>query len=168
MILPLPKMDLKYRKLLVQSALETEIDEPDVFKPGEDSFVHRWRTSTFQDRFIKEGDSELKSTLEDLRTRETELQIILLLEILALDKEHPPNDISEPTKGKRKSKIKSKKVKPTEGAPNPDMLLDLLVDRLCIWHSLGSGEGETPDKGREGVSAKDHLRHFSVEVITAL
>jgi len=161
-------MDLKYRKLLVQSALEAEIDEPGVFKPGEDSFVQRWRASTFQDRFIKEGDLELKSTLEDLRTRETELQIILLLEILALDKEHPPNDISEPTKGKRKNKIKSKKVKPTEGTPDPDMLLDLLVDRLCIWHSLGSGEGETPDEGREGVAAKDHLRHFSVEVITAL
>jgi hypothetical protein len=55
--------------------------------------------------------------------------------------------------------------------PDPDILLDLLVDRLCIWHSIGSDSSS--EKGEslaqeKNVSEKDHLRHFSVEVIMAL
>ncbi|KAA8908456.1 DNA replication regulator SLD3-domain-containing protein [Sphaerosporella brunnea] len=170
LMLPLDKMDLKYRKCLIQCVLENESGDPTVFRPVEDGYVQRWRQSTFQDRFVKENDPELKHKLEELRIRETELQIILLLEILALNKEHPPAvvEAEEETKGK-KGKGKSKKKKKSKDAA-PDVLLDLLVDRLCIWHSIGSDtsaeKGELPTKGK--VSEKDHLRHFSVEVIMAL
>ena len=97
-----------------------------------------------------------------------------------MNKEHPPPvapATQEPSKSKGKSKKeKKKKNKKTKGVskapPDPDVLLDLLVDRLCIWHSIGSdtardGAG-SPAKGKGVVSAKDHLRHFSVEVIMAL
>jgi len=55
--------------------------------------------------------------------------------------------------------------------PDPDILLDWLVDWLCIWHSIGSDS--SPEKGKflaqkKDVSEKNHLRHFSVEVIMAL
>jgi hypothetical protein len=70
MMLPLDKMDLKYRKTLVQSALENEADDPTVFRPEEDGYIQRWRQSTFQDRFVRETDAELKQKLEELRIRE--------------------------------------------------------------------------------------------------
>lgn len=101
----------------------------------------------------------------------------MLLEILALNKQHPPAAPTtlESPKGKGKSKKeKKKKTKKNKGvnkAPDPDVLLDLLVDRLCIWHSIGSETArdgvDTPAKGKDIVSEKDHLRHFSVEVIMA-
>jgi DNA replication regulator SLD3 len=174
-MLPLDKMDLKYRKSLVQRAVENEVEDPTVFRPEEDGYVQRWRQATFQDRFIQENDPELKQKLEELRIRETELQIILLLEVIALNKEHPPaiTEVVEKSKGKKsKSKSKKKKSKDSAKVPEPDLFLDLLVDRLCIWHSIGSGtsaeKGESPAKGKGVVSEKDHLRHFSVEVIMAL
>ena len=80
-------------------------------------------------------------------------------------------------KGKCKSRSKSKskgknkkKSKGTDKVPDLDLLLDLLVDRLCIWHSIGSDvalteQGESPAKAKDET---DHLHHFSVEVIMAL
>ena len=108
------------------------------------------------------------------------------MEILALNKAHRPTDPVTPgikgkgncknkgkdkDKGKGKGKGKNKrKPKGADKVPDLDLLLDLLVDRLCIWHSIGSGvalteQGESPTKGKDET---DHLHHFSVEVITAL
>lgn len=66
-------------------------------------------------------------------------------------------------KGKRKSRIST---------PNPKLLLDLLVDRLCIWRSIGSGSDElveeSSDQRKVIDQEHDHLRHFCVEVVLAL
>lgn len=79
MILPLDKMDLKYRKSLVQIAQEHEVDDPSVFRPDEDGYIQRWRQSAFQERFIRETDTELKQKLEELRIREcVSFQILLV------------------------------------------------------------------------------------------
>ena len=95
---------------------------------------------------------------------------------LALNKEHPPAVIeAEPAKGKGKGKGKGKSKKGKKEAdkePDPELVLELLVDRLCIWHSVGSETstdgGDSHSKGKDSISEKDHLRHFSVEVIMAL
>lgn len=107
------------------------------------------------------------------------------MEILALNKAHRPTDPVTPgikgkgncknkgkdkDKGKGKGKNNKRKPKGADKVPDLDLLLDLLVDRLCIWHSIGSGvalteQGESPTKGKDET---DHLHHFSVEVITAL
>ncbi|KAI5788155.1 DNA replication regulator SLD3-domain-containing protein [Pyronema domesticum] len=172
MVLPLDKMDIKYRKSLVQCALENDVDDKTVFRTDEESFIQRWRAAVFEDRFVGENDTELKGKLEELKNRETELQIILLLEILALNKEHPPSAPEETKeKGKdgkeKKSKKKSKKAA-KNAMPDPDILLDLLVDRLCIWHSIGADLSTGKDEFKESSAPeKDHLRHFSIEVIMA-
>jgi len=75
-------------------------------------------------------------------------------------------------KTKKEKKKKAKKAKGVNKTLDPDVLLDLLVDRLCIWHLIGSdatrdGGADSPAKGKGVVSEKDHLRHFSVEVIMA-
>ena len=70
MILPLDKLDLKYRKSLVQIAQENEVDDPSVFRLNEDGYIQRWRQSAFQERFVRENDTELKQKLEELRIRE--------------------------------------------------------------------------------------------------
>lgn len=173
MILPLNKMDLKYKESFLQCALDERVTDSTVFKSGEERFIQRWREATFEDRFIRRSDSDFKQKLQELRIREMELQIILLLEILALQKENPtiliPNqDISKGRNGN--AKLRRRKPKAADKLPDPDVLLDLLVDRLCIWHSIGSEtneKGGIPVKGKEGTSEKDHLRHFSVEVIMA-
>lgn len=65
-------------------------------------------------------------------------------------------------KGKQKSKI---------SVPDSKLLLDLLVDRLCIWRSIGSGSTglEEESSGQKKVTDRehDHLRHFCVEVVLA-
>lgn len=93
-----------------------------------------------------------------------------------MNKEHPPTliEVMEPPKGKGKNKSKGKGKKCKKGVdkePDPELVLELLVDRLCIWHSVGSDTAEkdgSPAKGKDTISEKDHLRHFSVEVIMAL
>jgi hypothetical protein len=80
MVLPLDKMDTKYRESLVQSALEHEVGNSTVFRSDEEIFIQRWRALEFQERFIKESDPELKRKLEKLRLREC----VRHVEILAI------------------------------------------------------------------------------------
>jgi len=79
MILPLEKMDLKYRMSLVQMAQEHDVDDPSVFRPEEDGYVQRWRQTAFQERFIRGNDIELKQKLEELKIRECVFYLILLM-----------------------------------------------------------------------------------------
>ncbi|KAI5819752.1 DNA replication regulator SLD3-domain-containing protein, partial [Pyronema omphalodes] len=70
MVLPLEKMDIKYRKSLVQCVLENEVDDKTVFRTDEETFIQKWRMAVFEDRFVRENDPELKSKLEELKNRE--------------------------------------------------------------------------------------------------
>ena len=70
MVLPLDRVDTKYRKSLVQSVLEYDVDDSTVFGPDEESFIQRWKLLTFGERFIKESDQEFKQHLEKLKIRE--------------------------------------------------------------------------------------------------
>lgn len=170
MIIPLDKMDIKFRKVIMQVATEEAIQDTTIFKTGEESYVQRWLSMNFKDKVLQSSDPALKRQTEDLKIRETELQIILLLEILALTKDRtPPSEPVEDSK-KKKSKKKSsskKKIKGTE-PPDPSVLLDLLLDRLCIWRSIGSleppAEGERP-KSSYTKGEEDRLKNFCIEVV---
>jgi len=79
----------------------------------------------------------------------------------------------ERTSGKKKKSSKRKgKNKTGTDAPNYSLLLDLLVDRLCIWRSIGSiSEGPEEESTEQKLvvdKEHDHLRHFCVEVVLAL
>lgn len=163
MLVPLDKMDQKFRKTLIRAVMEETIDDKAVMRKNEETYVNNWRVASFGDRFIREGDEKLKKLVEELKTRETELQVILLLEILALNKDRPA--AKEPEKKSKKKKQPKKK----KGMAEPETLLDLLIDRLSIWHSIGSElKGDAPLEETEKVAEKDHLRHFCVEVVMAL
>ncbi|RMZ10419.1 hypothetical protein D0862_03266 [Hortaea werneckii] len=126
-------------------------------------------------------EAGLKRRLPRLRSRETYLQLTLALEVLALESsipasEHQPQDsaarslnvdaqVADSQDGTAAKKAKAKK------PMDLPALLDTLVDRLSIWHSL---EGLSPaKKSTEGDAstgvpengANDELRDFCIEVI---
>ncbi|KAF8440142.1 DNA replication regulator SLD3-domain-containing protein [Terfezia claveryi] len=78
MIIPLDKMDIKFRKVIMQVATEEAIQDTTIFKTGEESYVQRWLSMNFKDKVLQSSDPALKRQTEDLKIRETELQIILL------------------------------------------------------------------------------------------
>ncbi|KAI6865149.1 hypothetical protein KC343_g226 [Hortaea werneckii] len=126
-------------------------------------------------------EAGLKRRLPRLRSRETYLQLTLALEVLALEasipaSEQQPQDsaVGSPNAEARGADSQdgtaTKKVKAKKTTDLP-ALLDTLVDRLSIWHSLDglspakkSTEGEAstgvPENG-----TNDELRDFCIEVI---
>ncbi|GAB1737583.1 hypothetical protein NU219Hw_g1892t1 [Hortaea werneckii] len=126
-------------------------------------------------------EAGLKRRLPRLRSRETYLQLTLALEVLALESsipafEHHSQDSAtrslnvEAQIADSQDGIAAKKAKAKKPTDLP-ALLDTLVDRLSIWHSL---EGLSPaKKSTEGEAstgvpengANDELRDFCIEVI---
>ncbi|KAK4959302.1 hypothetical protein LTR10_004104 [Elasticomyces elasticus] len=118
-------------------------------------------------------DVALKRRLPRVRSRETYLQVILVLEALALeattlnqpivpalaaesqDQETQQDESQAPAEGKKQ------KAKKAQDLP---ALLDILLDRLCIWHSV---DFHSPIKkiGDDNGNTNDELRSFCVDVI---
>lgn len=153
--------------------------------PGEETNIARWWLS----RDLSSVDCDSANTKEEAtrsavlgqRIRETQMQIILSLETLALEslepsqlvEKSPPAELIERDNGSQNKKKKSKKPQ------DLTMLLDLLVDRLCIWQSTSVDETKTshsedrptPQHGAESIAkaaGSDHLRQFCVDVVLPL
>lgn len=152
--------------------------------PEEELNIARWwisrKTATdVQDTAICQEES-IKARVLMQRAREIQLQIILILETLALEISMPEiklenipsqalgEDHHDPTR-----KQKSRKPK------DLNTVLDLLVDRLCIWQSMNTDEAEsssngdieTPQKRSNGTdqsSRLNSLRVFCVDVVIPL
>ncbi|KAI6842471.1 hypothetical protein KC340_g1683 [Hortaea werneckii] len=123
----------------------------------------------------------LKRRLPRLRSRETYLQLALALEVLALEASIPASEqlsldvaagsLNSETQGADSQDGAAAKKAKAKKAMDLPALLDTLVDRLSIWHSLEglspvkkSTEGEA-STGVPGIGANDELRDFCVEVI---
>lgn len=156
--------------------------------PAEESLIRKWWDSHDDDSNSgAPGDSReerIKNRISQLRIRETQLQMIVILEVLALkplasNAEDLVTDLptalptTEPTDLQPKA-TKSKK---------PDVfttLIDVHIDRLCIWQSLALEEAtkapiksqdvdETIDAPGSRIGHTDNLlRDFCVEVIGPL
>ncbi|CCU75549.1 SLD3 domain-containing DNA replication regulator protein [Blumeria hordei DH14] len=128
--------------------------------PGEDILIQKW-CSTQEDDVelsLSELSTEqlIKIRTSQLRTRETQLQILLILEVLALRPlnvthdhgENPGNKLlttsNTSTINHREVEIKNSKKK-----GSLSLLIDIHVDRLCIWQSVAI---ETP----ESISTVSH------------
>ncbi|KAK3671180.1 hypothetical protein LTR78_008981 [Recurvomyces mirabilis] len=131
-------------------------------------------------------DMVLKSRLPPLRSCETYLQVMVALEVLALEatllKKPETQQSSAPvdtetqldetyadeTQQPESQLAKEVKKSMTKKRQDLPSLLEVLLDRLCIWHSLEShspAKGLTSD-GRDGDNDKsDELRSFCIEVI---
>jgi DNA replication regulator SLD3 len=150
--------------------------------PHEEVMARKW---WFSD--MPGGDTRGEETLEqhikrrigELRVRETLAQLILMLEIVALEalstykppleEEHCVDEAQPQVESRTKSKKRKKKLNDIA------LQLDLLLDRLCIWHATeeaGILDYDTKptqqydDQDGHGKSgASDRLRSFCIEVI---
>lgn len=143
--------------------------------PEEEDFVRKW----WKGRHLMESagstevtrEEEAKRHISDLRLRETQLQILLILETIALEASgstasgEAPQEHVDHEGGAKQSKTK----KPQD----LNVLLELLLDRLCIWHAVSAEDAVVPDtvkeNGENHLSGKkiesDMLRDFCTEVI---
>ncbi|EAW07775.1 uncharacterized protein ACLA_024910 [Aspergillus clavatus NRRL 1] len=191
-ILAAKKMDLKYRETLpstirdvLLSISEDELKQARKRKskkkklgknglyPEEEGFVRKW----WKDRVLTDNgfpaaessrEAELKKHVADLRLRETQLQVLLILETLALEatvtEEPKSSDTADQPLDAPKTKLKKK-------SQDLDVLLELHLDRLCIWHAVSTGDSVMADSARSFDSEtgrkveSDAVRDFCTEVI---
>lgn len=156
--------------------------------PNEDALIRRWWASHDDDSESggpeSSRDELTKRRISQLRIRETQLQMIVILEVLALQ---PLASVPEDTgtglpAGLPTSEAADPKDKPTK-SKQPDhltMLIDVHIDRLCIWQSIAHEATKSPEsnseKGSEQLggtsNASKHtdniLKDFCVEVIAPL
>lgn len=125
--------------------------------PQEDDFFAKW---WYQDEASapsgETAEQSLKRRAPQLRTRETFMQVVLSLEILSLEAlpefKSTPEQVTQ-AKGKKGDTIV--------------LSLELLVDKLCIWHSLHTADllGEAPKPDKTAKDGANQLHSFCVEVI---
>lgn len=155
--------------------------------PSEDDDIRRWWIANKPSSNDEDGESttsvEAKYLISCLRRRETQLQMILILEILALEPLCRPADPNE------ESQLPGMESQPAETRVTPDpgtkkkkktdlpCLLDIHADRLCIWqsttldHVKSLTESQNPTAGRNAQAERansDPLKDFCVDVIIPL
>ncbi|KAK6006615.1 hypothetical protein QM012_007025 [Aureobasidium pullulans] len=125
--------------------------------PEEDAFFAKW---WYQDEASAPSDETAEQTLKrrgpQLRTRETFMQVVLALEILSLEALPEFKSAQEQV-----TQAKSRKGDATS------LTLELLVDKLCIWHSLHAADllGDAPKSDKTAKDGANQLHSFCVEVI---
>ncbi|KAF3384298.1 hypothetical protein F1880_002348 [Penicillium rolfsii] len=194
-VLTAKKMDLKYRESLPASVREAVLavsdNEAALTKkrkakkkklgknglyPEEDDFVRKWwKDRNMVDTSIQEGSygAETKRHISDLRLRETQLQILLILEVMALEAtpmEKKDSDNVNPA-GEETTTPKKRTKKPQD----LNVLLELHLDRLCIWHAVSMEESSAADSAKTSSFTDSHnsgkkvesdaVRDFCTEVI---
>ncbi|KAI9804334.1 MAG: hypothetical protein M1833_007141 [Piccolia ochrophora] len=155
--------------------------------PQEEEHILRWWTAGDDDgdTWASDGcfDLTLRKRIAELRERETKLQIILILEILALRAAASQGSTQAGgTVSSRSDQADAEKAKLNpKKSKRPQTMhlnLELLVDRLCIWQtldtesfSLSDNRAASPrDAGSPhgNSSGNDQLRDFGMEVIAPL
>lgn len=197
-ILVAKKMDLKYREALpaaIRDAVLAVSDEEDKsgtkkrkskkkkigkngLYPGEDEFIFKWwKDRNAVESSVQENarESETKKHISDLRLRETQLQILLILEVIAL--ESTPADHKKDSDGqKAAAEDKDTAKKPRTKKPQDmNVLLELHLDRLCIWHAVSHEETSAAESAKTSAFNEGHMsgkklesdavRDFCTEVI---
>ncbi|KAK6499640.1 hypothetical protein TWF481_010003 [Arthrobotrys musiformis] len=161
--------------------LESTIVPPKCLRDNEIKYVLKWLKSLLDDdgpvRSLEQEVMHLQKCTTELRSRETELQVIVILEILAIKATLSEEKMKEYEKLKKAADRRRKRREKAEQGGNGEkkkrkkkmdllLLLDLLVDRLCIWHSIGTGE-EPKSSQPKPKDAKDRLKHFCIEIVIA-
>ena len=168
----------------IRKSKKTKVGKHGLY-PGEEASITRWWLSrdasatACDSADVRENATRL--ALLEQRARETQLQTILALEVLALEAATTGSSIEQNTmgtvpEGVAESQLKRKKAKKPQDLV---MLLDLLVDRLTIWHSMNVDEDKTSKRGNtpssqhpvksvDKSSNSDHLQQFCVDVVLPL
>ncbi|KAK9438768.1 DNA replication regulator Sld3 [Metarhizium brunneum] len=202
LILTTIQIDKKYRETIpeiiakMQTLIETS-DEgrkkkrklrkmklgKDSLYPMEDESIRKWWNANKPQTNEEEASistTQLKSHVSMLRTRETQLQMILILEILALEPLKAADEaavLNLPTLPGADSRQEQNMAPPPKkrNKHNLPVLLDVHADRLTIWQSTAfdehllladsqvthtSAEGQIQQK-----ASSEPLRDFCVDVI---
>ncbi|KAJ5589007.1 hypothetical protein N7537_011685 [Penicillium hordei] len=184
-ILATKKMDLKYRETLpsaIRDAVLALSDDGAKSKkrkskkkkmgknglyPEEEGFIHRW----WKGRMLNEPpaqessrEAESKKQISDLRLRETQLQILLILEVMVLEMtiasvEKNNTNKEQDANGEQDRSKKAKPKRPTD----LNMLLELHLDRMCIWHAVTMEETSAADTAKASSFNSSHLSGKKVE-----
>lgn len=155
--------------------------------PSEDADIRRWwirNKPSWNDEDAETSKSEeAKYLISCLRRRETQLQMILILEILALEPLCRPTDANEDSQlPGMESQTTTTRVTPDPGTKKKKKndlpcLLDIHADRLCIWqsttldHVKSLSESQNPATGQTAQTERtnsDSLKDFCVDVIIPL
>lgn len=205
LLLTTVQIDKKYRETVPEliSKLKDTLDSsdecakrkrrPKKFRLGKDGLyptehekVHEWWTANkpeLQDDDANIPLPQIKSHVSLLRTRETQLQMILILEILALEPLKTSDDTVEsnlptlPGAVEAGGQMAPPPIK-KRNKHNLPVLMDVHADRLTIWQSTASDEQllledsqvtHQPGEGGAGKRAStEPLRDFCVDVIVPL
>lgn len=154
--------------------------------PGEVEHIRRWwatyQLAPSEDDEKSQTATEIKYHISCLRRRETQLQMILILEILALEPLAQLKDAAEASQlPGMESQVASREASQEPSTKkrnkhNLPVLLDVHADRLCIWQSITLDEVKAlaesqfaGDEAEESQSANsDPLRDFCVDIIIPL
>lgn len=156
--------------------------------PLEDENVMRWWAANKPEPNDEAAttSSQVKSHVSILRTRETKLQMILIMEILALEPLKAAGESGEAILPTLPGVADSGDLLENALHPQPKkrnkhnlpVLLDVHADRLTIWQSTASDEqllledapsSQTPlDSSLEKKASSEPLRDFCVDVIVPL
>lgn len=144
------------------------------FFVSEKDFVEQWwrKDDDSQDALNPNEtiDAAIRRRSQRLRSRETFLQVILILEILALEASDSPTSVPQATESQMPGNPGTTDDKKPRKKKELDVaaMLETLLDRLCISYSLDGGTpaksaGNGDETGKD--AASDDLRTFASEVV---
>ncbi|KAF1817489.1 hypothetical protein P152DRAFT_427364, partial [Eremomyces bilateralis CBS 781.70] len=200
MVLSASQMDTKYKEKIPETVRPIPIvpmsddESPQKKKPKkpgirklklkrdglygvEEEYIKQWWRNPGETVRVAHDDTLeqiIRRLASALRIRETLAQIVIILEILAIE-QSPQYKSEVATRDDAESQIGDleagmpKKSKRKKKAQNLELVVDLLVDKLCIWQSMDEGiPAVTPD-AKHGTSDqpenRDRPRSFCIEVI---
>lgn len=155
--------------------------------PSEDNFIRKFFSTLEEEADCgmpgSSREERIRGRISQLRARETKLQMIVILEVLALrplasNSQDLGGDLPAGTLSNQSGEVKDKLAK-SKTPEQLSMLIDVHIDRLCIWQDIAAEATHTPlgdsqNPGTEGAAldAPKHthsiLRDFCVEVIGPL
>ena len=153
--------------------------------PGEEEYIAKWFIKKERAHSISDTNStraeRIKTFLVEIRARETQLQLILILEILLLDvlrAGHLENSESRVSDEAEKTDSQDKFPKKSKKPMDLQVLMELLVERLCIWQSTTEGQtkmtlGEISEiyggiTSNSSNTIDEQLKQFCTEVVVPL
>ena len=206
LVLTTVQVDKKYRETIpalidnIKSLVESSDEGPkkkgkprkmkvgkDSLYPLEDESIRQWWASNkpeLRGDQVTPSMAQIKSHASLLRTRETQLQMIVILEILALEPLKSSDDTGDAslpalpgtTTGKG-APAASQTIK-KRNKHNLPVLVDVHADRLTIWQSTASDDQilledsqalpSLPDNRLFEKSSSEALKDFCVDVIVPL
>lgn len=139
--------------------------------PGEEEYIVKWwiqrETTMSHERLEDPRDKRMKYAIAEQKVREVQLQIILILEILALERSSVSTTRDNPIETQEEAlhtQPNSKREKKLQDLPRT---LDALVEKLQIWETTNEDVMaiSTMSSLKNNGTSSSFLRSFCLEII---